>query len=87
METAISSGVSHERQTALPSSEDWQGPASFATLFLKTKELSGDLVVGGSAEVWPRMRNVPRIFPIAKKQRKRFDPSQYPDITNRLIEI
>jgi len=37
---------------------------SFASSFLKTKDLSRDLVVGRSTKMCLRVRRVPRIFPI-----------------------
>ena len=45
------------------------GSPFLATLFLKTKDLSKDLVVRRCAYMCLRMRKVPRIFPTAKRQR------------------
>src|SRR6516164_2600046 len=40
------------------------GSPSFATLFLKTKDLVKNLVVAQSTKMYLRVRRVPRIFPI-----------------------
>src|ERR1700730_10585767 len=46
------------------------GSPSFPMFVLKTNELQKYLVVARCTEMWLRMYRVPRIFPIAKKQRK-----------------
>src|SRR5216684_8313416 len=47
------------------------GSPSFSISVLKINELEKYLVVARCTEMWLRMHGVPRIFPIAKKRRKR----------------